>query len=162
MVANPVTATDVVPTTTKPAATKPAVTKPPTAAATKPPTTVTAKPATTTAKPATTVAAVPGTATATDAAALAAAKPATAAAKGYRVQLGAMKSIDLAKSEWARLQQQFPDALGGLKLTVQRADLGAKGIYYRVQAGPLVDAPTAKKVCSDLKLQKQQCLLVRL
>ncbi len=72
-----------------------------------------------------------------------------------------MKSIDLAKSEWDRLQHQFPDALGGLKLTVQRADLGAKGVYYRVQAGPLADAAKAKKVCAELKLQQQQCLLVR-
>ncbi|MFO1059220.1 MAG: SPOR domain-containing protein [Dongiaceae bacterium] len=84
-----------------------------------------------------------------------------AAGKVYRVQLGAMKSVGLAKAEWDKLQGQYGSVLGGLKLTVQRADLGKKGIYYRVQAGPLADAAAAQKICADLKQQNQQCLVVR-
>ena len=73
-----------------------------------------------------------------------------------------MKSVDLAKSEWARLQQQFPDALGPLKLTVQRADLGAKGMYYPRPGRPSGRRAKGEEGVRRAELQKQQCLPVRL
>ena len=35
-----------------------------------------------------------------------------------------------------RLRQKYANALADLALTVETADLGAKGVYHRVQAGP--------------------------
>ncbi|HEY3918690.1 MAG TPA: SPOR domain-containing protein, partial [Stellaceae bacterium] len=71
------------------------------------------------------------------------ATPATTAGRNYRLQLGALKNEDAAKQEWLRLQRQQPDVLGKLALTVTRVDLGDRGIYYRIQAGPLADAAAA-------------------
>ena len=59
------------------------------------------------------------------------------------------------------MQKTHPDMLGDMKLTVQRADLKDKGVYFRIQAGPLPDRTTAEDVCSELKVAKQPCLVVK-
>ena len=41
-----------------------------------------------------------------------------------------------------------------------RVDLGDRGIYYRIQAGPLADA-AAQSACAELKRRKVACLLVK-
>jgi hypothetical protein len=87
--------------------------------------------------------------------------PATASVGGYRLQLGALGSEDAAKQEWLKLQKQQPDLLGKLTLTVSRVDLGAKGVYYRIQAGPIVDAAQAAQSCATLKSRNVGCILVK-
>ena len=44
---------------------------------------------------------------------------------------------------------------------VQRADLKDKGVFFRIQAGPLPDRTTAEDVCAELKAAKQPCLVVK-
>jgi len=75
------------------------------------------------------------------------------------IQLAAVKSEAEAKQKWAKLQSQYP-ALSGFNLRVQKADLGAKGIFYRVQAGPAATAD-AQAACTKIKSQKGDCLLVK-
>lgn len=84
-----------------------------------------------------------------------------AAAGSYRLQLGALKTEDAAKQEWLRLQRQQPDVLGKLSLTVSRVDLGDRGIYYRIQAGPIGDAAQAAQSCAALKSRNVGCILVK-
>jgi hypothetical protein len=95
----------------------------------------------------------------------AAVKPAAAKASiaggAYLVQLGALKEESATAKEWARLQKEFADLLGGLSLDVQEADLGAKGTFWRVRGGPLSDADSAKKICEELAKRKQGCMVVR-
>jgi cell division septation protein DedD len=79
----------------------------------------------------------------------------------YRVQLGAVRSQDGAQTEWARLRKRYPDLLGKLELVVTRADLGKKGVFYRLRAGPLSDQAAARKLCDDLAQKKVGCLVVR-
>jgi cell division septation protein DedD len=80
---------------------------------------------------------------------------------GWKIQLAAVKSEEGARQEWGRMQSVHPDLLGDMRLTVQKADLGTKGIYYRIQAGPLPDRTTAEDVCAELKASKQPCLVVK-
>jgi cell division septation protein DedD len=80
---------------------------------------------------------------------------------GYRLQLGALKTEDAAKAEWQKLQKQQADVLGKLSLTVSRVDLGAKGVYYRIQAGPVADADAAAQDCAALKSRNVGCILVK-
>jgi cell division septation protein DedD len=87
--------------------------------------------------------------------------PPASTAGSYRLQLGALKSEDAAKQEWLRLQRQQPDVLGKLALTVTRVDLGDRGIYYRIQAGPLADAAAAAQSCATLKGRNVGCILVK-
>lgn len=78
-----------------------------------------------------------------------------------RVQLASVKSEDGARQEWSRLQRAHPALLGGLELNVERFEKSAGEVYYRVQAGPLGDAASAKLICSELKQKNQACIVAK-
>lgn len=78
---------------------------------------------------------------------------------GWRVQIAAVKSEDVAKSTWARLQSAHGDVLANLRMQAVRVDLGDRGVWYRVQAGPL-DEKQAQGVCGTLKGRKADCVPV--
>lgn len=88
------------------------------------------------------------------------AKPASAASGAFHIQLGAVRAEASAETEWRRLQRVHKDVLGALSLSVERADLGAKGIYFRLRAGPLANADAAAKACEVLKSRKAPCFPV--
>jgi hypothetical protein len=79
---------------------------------------------------------------------------------GIRIQLAAVKTPEEAQKEWGRLQKALGDALAGLSLTVEGVDLGAKGVFQRIQAGPFQDKAAAASKCAALKALKQDCLIV--
>ena len=87
--------------------------------------------------------------------------PAPSAAGGYRLQLGALKTEEAAKAEWLKLQRQNSDVLGKLSLSISRVELGAKGTYYRIQAGPVADEGRAAQSCASLKSRNVSCILVK-
>ncbi|MGB0670916.1 MAG: SPOR domain-containing protein, partial [Rhodospirillales bacterium] len=64
-------------------------------------------------------------------------------------------------SEWKRLSTANSDLLGGLDLNVVRADLGAKGVFYRLRAGPLGTSADATALCDALKARKVGCMVIR-
>jgi hypothetical protein len=69
--------------------------------------------------------------------------PAKSAAGGVRVQLGAVGTEGAAHKEWERIRSANGDLLGSLSPAIVRADLGAKGVVYRIQAGPVASADAA-------------------
>lgn len=81
--------------------------------------------------------------------------------QGYMVQLSAVRTEQAALSEWSRLAKKHPDVLGGLKPVIQRADLGDKGIFYRVRGGWLVSRSEAKAVCNELKKRNVGCIIAK-
>ncbi len=89
--------------------------------------------------------------------------PAPAKAGGggnWRVQLAAVRSEAEAATEWKRLTSRYGAALGGLSMQVAKADLGEKGVFYRIQ-GVGLDEERARSVCSQLKAQNVGCVVVR-
>jgi hypothetical protein len=56
------------------------------------------------------------------------------------------------------LQGKHASLLGGLSADIQRADLGDKGIYYRLRAG-YMGKTDAAELCAKLKAQGQGCLV---
>ena len=78
---------------------------------------------------------------------------------GWRVQVASVKNEDVAKSTWARLQSAHGDVMANLRMQAVRVDLGDKGVWYRVQGGPL-DEKQAQSVCSTLKTRKADCVLI--
>lgn len=78
---------------------------------------------------------------------------------GWRVQVASVKNEDIAKSTWARLQSAHGDVMANLRMQAVRVDLGEKGVWYRVQGGPL-DEKQAQSVCSTLKTRKADCVLI--
>jgi cell division septation protein DedD len=78
----------------------------------------------------------------------------------HKIQLVATKTEDEAKAELQRLRAKHGGVIGKLNTTIVRADLGEKGVFYRVQAGPL-DAEGAKAACAQLRQQNAGCIVVR-
>jgi len=77
------------------------------------------------------------------------------------IQLGSLKSYDLAESEWERLSKKHQDILKGLEPVIQKVDLGEdQGIYYRLRTGPFDNVGKANEVAADLKKQKVECLVI--
>jgi cell division septation protein DedD len=89
------------------------------------------------------------------------APPKPAIAGGPRLQLGSVRSEDAAHQEWERIKRKNADLLGTLSATPIRADLGDKGIYYRIQTGPVSDAAAAERICSELRQRSIGCIIAR-
>lgn len=93
----------------------------------------------------------------------AAAKVATAAPKSgsYIAQLGAFRSEAEADAAWKKVEKAHGSAFPTHNHNIQRADLGAKGIFYRLQLGPIGNEADAKKICAYLQQNKQGCFAVK-
>jgi cell division septation protein DedD len=87
--------------------------------------------------------------------------PNTTAGSRFRIQLAALRTSEDATREWDKLRRAHSDLLGPLTLNVVRADLGDRGTFYRIQAGPLADERTARDLCHKLAEKKVGCLVVR-
>jgi len=57
------------------------------------------------------------------------------------------------------LQAKFPKELGGRAPIVRRADLGAKGVFYRALVGPFASMEQAAQMCSSLKAAGGSCIV---
>lgn len=68
----------------------------------------------------------------------------------YVVQLASIKDKSLAEKEWKKFVSKYGSALSGMSYRVQSADLGAKGVFHRIQAGP-VSKDKASSVCAAIK-----------
>ena len=90
-----------------------------------------------------------------------AAASAAKAGSGYLIQIAAVREPERAEVEWERLQKQHPESLRGLKLFVARADLGDKGVFWRLRAGPFADEAAAKNRCAELASRRVGCLVVK-
>ena len=86
--------------------------------------------------------------------------PVPSAAGAFRIQLGALDSAAAAEAEWRRLRRRHGDLLEALRSRIQRADLGAKGVFYRLQVGPLAGAGRAKGLCKTLARRNVRCLVI--
>jgi cell division septation protein DedD len=84
-----------------------------------------------------------------------------AAAGSVRIQLASLRSPDEARDEWARLKRENGDLLGKLTAVAVRADMGDKGIYYRIEVGPLASKSVAAHLCDALRERDLGCQLVR-
>jgi cell division septation protein DedD len=85
--------------------------------------------------------------------------PATGGDGGYLVQVSSQRSEDQALASFASMQSRFPSILGGIRPTIQRADLGEQGIYYRVRIGPWTSRAEATEVCERLQAAGGDCFV---
>ena len=82
-------------------------------------------------------------------------------APAYFVQLASLNSSTAAEQAWDALKEAHPALLDGLRLSLQSVDLGDRGVFYRVQTGPLPNRATAKDLCWQIKAAKQDCVVIR-
>lgn len=79
----------------------------------------------------------------------------------YAVQVTSQRSEAEAQAAFRSLQAKFPNQLGGHQPIIRRADLGAKGVYYRALVGPYASAEQAAGMCSNLKAAGGNCIVQR-
>ena len=80
--------------------------------------------------------------------------------KAQQIQLGSYPDEAAAQKEAKRLQNKYAGSLGGTSLRIVRADLGSKGIYYRVVSSSVAESK-AKAICADIFKQKGNCIVVK-
>jgi hypothetical protein len=89
-------------------------------------------------------------------------KPAAGAgAQGYVVQLASVPTAADAEREWARLQIAYPGLLGDREATVDEAEIGGRGTFFRLRTGPFTDRGDARALCGALNGAGQDCLVIR-
>lgn len=80
---------------------------------------------------------------------------------GYSVQVSSQRSEAEAEAAFRALQTKYPQELGSRHPMVRRADLGAKGVYYRALVGPFASGEQATELCSKLKAAGGSCIIQR-
>ena len=88
------------------------------------------------------------------------APPPTASA-GYLVQISSQRSEAAAQSSFNDMQGRFASILGSLSPDIQQADLGDRGIYFRVRVGPWATRAEAIQVCEALKAAGGDCIVTQ-
>ncbi|MDH3196087.1 MAG: SPOR domain-containing protein [Hyphomicrobiales bacterium] len=92
---------------------------------------------------------------------LTATEPAATGQSGYVVQVSSQRNADQAQAAFADMQRRYRSILGGFKANIQRADLGARGTYYRVRVGPMASRNAALQICEQLKSAGGSCFVTR-
>ena len=78
----------------------------------------------------------------------------------YLVQVAAFRTQDAAEAEWRKSAAEHPDLYRGAGKRIQRADLGAKGVFYRLRVGGFSQKTEADAFCDALKAQGDNCIVV--
>ncbi|KAF0179731.1 MAG: SPOR domain-containing protein [Hyphomonadaceae bacterium] len=78
----------------------------------------------------------------------------------FLAQIASLKSADAADAAWTRFSRRSPALFGAARKDVQQADLGERGIYFRVRAGYFADRADAAQFCGQVKSLGQECLVV--
>jgi tetratricopeptide (TPR) repeat protein len=84
---------------------------------------------------------------------------ASPAPRALRVQIGSFRSALDATSAWDKIASAHQELIGQRQPYTVEADLGERGIYYRLQVGPLHSANEAKTLCNALKARGQDCII---
>ena len=81
-----------------------------------------------------------------------------AAAGGYVLQIGAYKSQADADAAWKVYKAKHAALLSAYSDDVQQADLGEKGIWYRLRISGFADKELATSLCDRLKADGGACI----
>ncbi len=78
----------------------------------------------------------------------------------YRVQVAAFRSEEAAETAWKKSRQGNPALYADADRHIQRADLGAKGVFYRLRVGSFDDRDKASAYCDAIKASGNNCIVV--
>ena len=89
-------------------------------------------------------------------------RTARSAGRDYLVQVSSQKNEADVQASYRALQNKFPAALRSRPPVIKRADLGAKGIYYRTMVGPFGSTEEATQFCGNLKSAGGRCVIQKM
>ena len=79
----------------------------------------------------------------------------------FLVQIASYRQKDDALRRFDTLSNQHGDLFSELSPDILRADLGERGIYYRLRIGPFQSFESSTDLCNALKARKLDCLVIR-
>lgn len=79
----------------------------------------------------------------------------------FSVQLGSFRHESEVHQQWQFIQKKYKDVLGDVKYWSEKADLGSKGIFYRLKVGPYKSEEAARETCHSLSERNQGCFFVK-
>ncbi len=88
-----------------------------------------------------------------------AASVAPASGKSVYIQLGSFKDESAANKAWSLLKKKYLSIIGSLEPRIEKADLGAKGVFWRLQAGAVSEAEGGR-ICGDLKAKGEAACII--
>jgi cell division septation protein DedD len=74
----------------------------------------------------------------------------------YLVQIASLRSYEEAEAAWNKISAKHSFLRGSL-YDIKRADLGDKGVYYRLRIDGIAGRDQAKVICDKLKSNGQAC-----
>ena len=80
----------------------------------------------------------------------------------YRVQLASLTSETVAENELSKMKDRFSNVLNDFDLKIYPVNIEGKGMYYRIQAGPIKTSDEAKNLCNELIRLQKKCFVVNL
>jgi len=73
------------------------------------------------------------------------------------IHLASYRTEKSANKGWSKIVGAHKNLVGGLDHKISRVNLGRKGTYFRLKAGPFNSAGEAKAMCRKLKRRRQFC-----
>ena len=73
------------------------------------------------------------------------------------VHLASYRSRKDAERGWSQLRRAHKAELSNLQSEISETNLGSKGVFFRLKAGPLPDKGAADSLCRQLKQRRQFC-----
>jgi cell division protein FtsN len=86
---------------------------------------------------------------------------APAAGGTYLLQIGSFTSQSDADAAWKTFRGKHASLLAGFGPNVQKADLGVKGVWYRLRVGSFADKSAAAALCDRLKAEGAACFTAK-
>ncbi len=83
------------------------------------------------------------------------------ASGAFLVQIAALRSEAAAVRAWDDALAGAPDIFAGAERRIQRADLGARGVFYRLRAGAFATRANASEFCAAVKANGASCIVVQ-
>ena len=75
------------------------------------------------------------------------------------LQIGSYPTQELAESAFRRFRSAHGDLAGVFLPDIKKADLGEKGVWYRLRIGPFAGMTVAAEVCEKMKKEGVTCLI---
>ena len=76
----------------------------------------------------------------------------------FAVQIGSYRDQSRAIAGWNELKAKAPEVFFGLRPRIEQVDLGAKGVFMRLKAGPIFSETEVMKRCQQLQSQGVSCI----
>lgn len=75
----------------------------------------------------------------------------------FGVHIASYRTMEHVVQGWETMRAMLPDVLGPLEARVEAADLGERGVYLRLKAGPFATRAEALSACAELSQSAIYC-----